>query len=196
MRPKAADTGMLAPFALTAVLFSRAALADEDIHELRGPKTVLAGWPLLAIAATILALVLALAGYLVWRRRRAATLPVATPAQAALAGLEAARSLLTAARAREFCDAASDVVRHYIEAQFALTAQQRTTEEFLQQLSTLPASPLATHQARLSEFLQHADFVRFSGTAADAASLEALYQAARSFVIDSSVAPHDQVPAT
>ena len=184
---------LLAPAA--ACLFSQLASAADDIRDLRGPKTALSGWPLSAVAAVAVAL--AVAGYFAWRRLRRTPPPVAlTAAQAALAGLEAARALIAPARSREFCDAVSDVVRHYIEVQFSLSAQRRTTEEFLQQLSAMPASPVAAHQSLLAEFLQHCDFVRFSGTSADAASLEALFQAARTFVINTASVAHDPLSAT
>lgn len=174
--------------------FAKLASAADDIRDLRGPKTVLSGWPLPAVAAAALAL--GLAGYITWRRlRRAAPPPAATAAHAALAALEAARALIAPLRARDFCDTVSDVVRYYIEVQFSLSAQRRTTEEFLQELSAMPASPVAMHQSLLAEFLQHCDFVRFSGTSADAASLEALYLVARTFVTDTANVSHDPLPS-
>lgn len=178
-----------------ALVAVQAAKAADDIRDLRGPKTLLSQWPLAAVLAG--AAVLAAAVYLGWRRlRRPPRLPDASPTEKALAGLEAARTLLASASARQFCDAVSDVVRGYLEAQFGLDAQRRTTEEFLKELSARPASPVVAHQALLAEFLQHSDVVRFSGASPGMARLEALYQAARRFVLDTSPTAHDPTPAT
>ena len=68
---------------------------------------------------------------------------------------------MKAGRIKEFYEQISDILRHYIEHRFNLRAPERTTEEFLAELTS--ADVLSKQdQERLGEFLQHCDLVKFA----------------------------------
>jgi Domain of unknown function (DUF4381) len=165
--------------------------AAEDIHDIRGPKAIVeAGWPL--TAAVVVALVVGLVGFLLWRRRRRAAAPmsrVQTLSEQTLAALESTKPLMRPETAREFGIAASEVIRTYIERRFQLVATQRTTEEFLQALLQGSNDVLARHRALLEPFLSQCDLVKFAGTSLAAGELESLLASARRFVLETSESP-------
>lgn len=72
-----------------------------------------------------------------------------------------AKDLVNAGKIKEFYECISDILRHYIEHRFNLRAPERTTEEFLNELSS--ADILSQDdQQRLAEFLTHCDLVKFA----------------------------------
>ncbi len=162
------------------------ATADaEDIRDIRGPKTQADGWFwAVGVAATLL---LAAIAYVIWRRRTRRPAPPLAADAAALARLDAIRPLLMPASGREYCRAASDIVRGYIEQRFDVIVSRRTTEEFLQDLLQSDAAPLAGHRGLLSEFLQQCDLVKFAGLSTGADDLESIDRTARRFI--ASTAP-------
>ena len=91
--------------------------------------------------------------------------------------------------ARAFGTAASELIRDYIEKRFNVIATQRTTEEFLQALLQSSNEALARHRSLLAEFLQQCDFVKFAGDSLAVADMEALFQSARRFVLETGEAP-------
>jgi hypothetical protein len=155
--------------------------SQEDIRDIRGPKTPRPAWLLPALLSV--AVLSGLAMYGVWRWRRRGRIPRALlPFEVALLRLEQIRSLMVPARAREFGIAVSDIVRNYIELRFNVIATQRTTEEFLQDLLDSSDASLARHRPLLSEFLQQCDFVKFAGVSVAVSSMESLRQSACAFV--------------
>jgi len=71
------------------------------------------------------------------------------------------QDLVKAGKVKEFYDHISDILRHYIEHRFNLRAPERTTEEFLAELSS--ANILSkSDQDRLGELLRHCDLVKFA----------------------------------
>lgn len=98
--------------------------------------------------------------------------------------LERAKALMQPATAREFGIAASEVIRSYIEKRFEVIATQRTTEEFLQTLLQSPNETLARHRSLLAQFLNQCDFVKFAGASLAVTDMEALFQSARGFVLE------------
>ena len=98
--------------------------------------------------------------------------------------LERAKTLMQPATGREFGIAASEAIRNYIEKRFEVIATQRTTEEFLQTLLQSPNETLARHRSRLGQFLQQCDFVKFAGASLTVTDMEALFQSARGFVLE------------
>ena len=166
---------------ITLLAGTASAAGEGDIRDIRGPKTLLAGSSM--IPAVIV--VVALCAYIVWRRRRRGTRARSlTLAEQALARLEETRPLMRPDSAREFGIAASEVIRNYIERRFNVIATQRTTEEFLQALLQTSNEALARHRALLAGFLQQCDFIKFAGASLAVADLEALFQSARGFVLE------------
>jgi len=71
------------------------------------------------------------------------------------------QDLIKAGKIKQFYECISDILRRYIEHRFNLRAPERTTEEFLTELSS--ANVLAqSDQDRLGEFLTHCDLVKFA----------------------------------
>ena len=161
-----------------------AAAAAEDIRDIRGPKALFP-W---GLVVELLAggLLLAAAGYAVWRWRRHRPSRALQYFEIALQRLEELRALMHPASVREFSSAISDTVRRYIEAGFKVTATQQTTEEFLHDILKTENSPLARHRSLLAEFLRECDLAKFAGISLSAANMESLYQSARSFIVGTS----------
>jgi LPXTG-motif cell wall-anchored protein len=167
------------------------AAAMADIRDIRLPGGSETGAYLALLGLGLAALVGV--AYLVWRRRRRAPL---RSYETALQQLEAARSLLRAERANEYCVAVSCIVRRYIEAGFRIPVTQRTTEEFLFNLAGRVDTPLARHRARLEDFLHRCDAAKFGGSAPTAPVLESLHRSAADFVRETTAEAHDAVSAT
>ena len=166
------------------------ARADEDIRDIRGPKSVLAqsgGVPAIVVGAAI---IVALLAYFIWRRRGRGVAPRRlTLSEQTLERLEKTKPLMRPESAREFGIAASEVIRDYIERRFSVIATQRTTEEFLQALLQSTNEALSRHRELLAEFLQQCDFIKFAGTSLALADLESLFQSARGFVLATGEQP-------
>ena len=170
-----------------------AAPVAEDIRDIRGPRNLLPGWVLPALAAGAVLIALGIYGFWRWRRKRAAR--VLLPYEIALQRLEEIGALMQPARAREFSIAVSDIVRIYIEQRFNVTATRRTTEEFLHDLLKSSDAALARHQGLLGEFLHQCDFVKFAAQSLTRQNMESLLQSARAFVL-ATAETHDSLPAT
>jgi hypothetical protein len=160
------------------------AKAEEDIRDIRGPKTVpAASWLVTAVIAGALLVTLCTAYVIRRRRQRGAPGRSLTLSEQTLERLEGTKPLMQPATAREFGIAASEVIRSYIEKRFNVIATQRTTEEFLQTLLQSSNEALARHRSLLAQFLQQCDFVKFAGASLAITDMEALYQSARGFVL-------------
>jgi hypothetical protein len=169
----------LAALGALGVLGARA--AEEDIHDIRGPKYVLPAWVVPVAAAG--AALLAAGAYGIWRRgRRARVARVLSPYELTLQRLEEIRGLMRPAGARTFGIAVSDVVRSYIEQRFQITATHSTTQEFLQGLLASADPALVRHRALLSEFLEQCDLVKFAGESLTLPGMESLHHSACTFV--------------
>lgn len=161
------------------------AKAADDIRDIRGPKALPGPWQL--PAALAIALVVALCAYLLWRRRhRSVAHRMLTLSELTLQLLDGARPLMRPGTARAFGIAASELIRGYIEKRFDVVATQRTTEEFLQALLQNSNAALVRHRLLLAEFLQQCDLVKFAGDSLAVTDMEALFQSARRFVLESS----------
>jgi Domain of unknown function (DUF4381) len=154
----------------------------EDIRDIRGPKALPGSWLLPALLTGTF--VIALGGYVLWRRHHRVRPRDLTLSEQALKRLEESRPLMRPATAREFGIAASEVIRSYIEKRFEVTATQRTTEEFLQDLLQHSNDSLTRHRSLLAEFLQLCDYVKFAGASLAVTDMESLFQSARSFVLE------------
>jgi hypothetical protein len=162
--------------------------AADDIRDIRGLKPVPGSWVIPAVVAA--AAFMALCAYVVWRRRHRVNQPWAlTLSEQTLQRLDTTRPLMRPETARAFGIAASELIRDYIEKRFDVVATQRTTEEFLQALLQSSNEALARHRSLLAEFLQQCDFVKFAGDSLAVADMEALFQSARRFVLETGEAP-------
>jgi hypothetical protein len=164
----------------------------EDIRDIRLPPLHFPLWLVAALSAG--GLLTALAAYALWRRRRRRPMR-RLPHEIALQRLEQIRPLMQPASAPAFAVAVSDVVRHYVETAFAVTATQRTTEEFLRDLIDSSQAALGRHRASLAEFLHQCDLAKFAGLSPTPQGMESLYEGARAFISESARDVRDPVPA-
>lgn len=115
-----------------------------------------------------------------------------------LSAEEAARRRLQAALAwiedpERFTVEVSEAARKYLEDRFGLRAPERTTEEFLAELSGSVALD-GRHKELLADFLTRCDLVKFARAVVDRSELEALHQAAVRLVEETVPSPLGPVP--
>jgi len=164
-----------------------------DIREIKPPVEIPSGlewlwWVLVALA--IIA-----AGYLLWkwwqkRKEQAAIVPVVPAHVRARQKLRAALTLI--AQPKPFCIAVSDAARAYLEERFNFHAPERTTEEFLRELS---ATELLAKQQKesLGRFLESCDLVKFAKYEPGETELRELYGSATRLV-DETAPQETQTP--
>ena len=191
---RVSPSGRSAPATGSGTASATAATTDEDIRDIRGPRSIFPLWQLLAwIAAGVLA---ALAAYALWRRLRRPSPPRRLELfEIALQRLDDIRSLMHPSTVREFSIAISDIVRQYIEVQMKITATHRTTEEFLRDLLDSSNEALTAHRNLLAEFLQACDMAKFAGVGLSMRIMESLHSSARGFVIETSKPAASPPPA-
>jgi hypothetical protein len=158
---------------------------SEDIRDIRGPKSELIQSSLLP-ALIVAAIAVAVGIYILRRRGKGGPIRKPTLLEQTLERLEGTKPLMKPATAREFGSASSEVIRSYIEKRFNVIATQRTTEEFLQALLQGSNETLARHRPLLADFLQQCDFVKFAGASLAESDMEALFNSARGFVVETS----------
>jgi hypothetical protein len=122
------------------------------------------------------------ASFAAWKWIRRGRFLVMTPDEIALQQLEEARQLMDPEHAREYCFAASQIIRSYLEAQFHVHAPRLTTEEFLRDLVEVRETMLASHRALLGDFLEHCDLAKFAGWRYSVPALEDMHKTAIDFV--------------
>jgi hypothetical protein len=167
----------------------------EDIRDIRPPYHLAPGWLWLVwIGAGCGVLGIA---YALWRaRHRLPGLRPKLPFELALDELQAARALMQPEHARAFSIRVSEIVRKYIEVRFATRAAHHTTEEFLHDCLTDPASPLATHRELLGDFLYHCDLAKFARWVLAVPEMEAMLASASTFVRNTGPETPPAVPGT
>jgi hypothetical protein len=86
-----------------------------------------------------------------------------------------------AGKIKEFYERVSDILRHYIEHRFNLRAPERTTEEFLAELTYTNMLP-RSDQERLGEFLRHCDLVKFAKHQPTAEQIQKTFNLVKDFI--------------
>lgn len=160
----------------------------SDIRDIKPPAPVPVDWRpyLLAAGVVVLAVLLAVALYVVLNRpRRQRVIPPRPPHEIALEALVRlrARNLVQAGEFEAYYVGLSAIVRRYLEDGFGVRAPEMTTEEFLA-AATDDARLLPAHRRLLGEFLSQADLVKFARAVPTLRDSEAAYDAARRFVED------------
>lgn len=155
----------------------------EDIHDIKGLVPLPHGWQWLW-ALLILAAVLALA-YWLWKRRHPTegvpAVPPLTPYELATRELQRLREENPPVEV--FYTRLSDIVRHYLEGRFHLRAPERTTEEFLYEVSQ-DRTLAQEHKDLLGAFLQESDLVKFARHHPEQSDKQRALEAAEKFVRD------------
>jgi hypothetical protein len=158
--------------------------ASLNINDVAPPAKFPFGWRNVLIIAGCVAA--AAAAFLIfWKRRRIKERIIAKlPAhEIAYRKLEAllARKLVEQKLYREFTAEVSDILRAYVEDRFGLKAPERTTEEFLVEVS--PALPVdAQKKDILKSFLVHCDLVKFAALEPSVADVERTFATCRDFI--------------
>lgn len=158
-----------------------AAQEMEDIHgakplvEIPAPEPPAPWWVWAAIAFAFLVI-----AALVWwlRRDKSEQASAEKLARRELTRLQRDGDKLSATA---FAEAASGVLRKFIEARFGLAAPKRTTEEFLQE-ATRGNHALAARADTLREFLRACDYAKFAEGDLDHAQRDHLVSKALAFV--------------
>ena len=126
------------------------------------PQTSAIGWLVAAGLVVLLAILGVVA--LRWRKRRPIEPRRQTPeeiAQAALA-LLLAENLPGRGLVKEFYLRLTGIVRQYVEDTTGIRAPEQTTEEFLRDMRSRAVFP-PERSARLAEFLEAADLIKYAG---------------------------------
>src|SRR6185312_14735499 len=135
------------------------AQAADDIRDIKPPVTIADGrqwlWWTLGGLAVLALLWLA---WRAWRRRgaRAAVVPILPAHVRARQSLEEALALI--GQPKPFCIKVSDAIRVYLEERFAFRAPERTTVEFLRELSATDLLSVEQKHS-LGVFLESCDLV-------------------------------------
>jgi len=163
-----------------------------EIKDIKGPLSLPENTALqiLLVGIGLLLLFLAIAGFLYWQKISRNRKPIEVqlrPEEIALQELERllAEDLLSRGEVKLFHLKISDILRHYIENRFGFRAAERTTEEFLTELSVANLhgdSLLGSHKTLLADFLSHCDLVKFAKHEPTIAESEKTVSLCRKFI--------------
>lgn len=169
------------------------AAADSELDPLKAQWVAPRSWLLPGLA--LLALLLAVAALVVWRRWRSKrhtiapvrpALPPDVAAFRALAEIERSE-LLETGRFKEYYSRVVDVLRRYIEARFGVEAMDRTTDELLAALAGA-----GVESGGLEELLREADLVKFAKYAPGVEPGRLLLRSVRGYVSRTTPAPVEE----
>ena len=139
-----------------------AAPVTSDIRDIKPPIEIPTGlewlwWVLAGLAILVIAIVV----WFWWRNRRSQILLVPPVPAHVRAKQKLDEALALIAQPKPFVIAVSDTARAYLEERFNFHAPERTTEEFLRELSGTDL--LAAEQKEsLGNFLESCDLVKFA----------------------------------
>jgi hypothetical protein len=172
---------------------SNAAIAANDIRDIKPPVEIPSGWEwiwwtlgVLAVAAIVFAL------WKWWQKRRW-QIPMEPPVPAhARAKQMLEKALALIAQPKPFCILVSDTIRVYLEERFNFRAPERTTEEFLHELQGTDLLT-AEQKEKLGEFLERCDLVKFAKYEPGEPELRDLHSSAVRLVEETE--PQPELPA-
>ena len=169
------------------------ASAFTDIRDIKPPIYIPNEWAWLWWGCGVLAVAVVVLLLWLWWRRRKNNLPVAPPVPAYVRARQRLRQALQLlAQPKPFCVAVSGAARTYLEERFDFHAPERTTEEFLRELSAteLLAKP---QKESLGRFLESCDLVKFARYEPGETELRELYGSAMRLV-DETAETGEEVP--
>lgn len=141
-------------------------------------------WPWIAGLGGGLAV--ALVGLIWWGRRPRKRPPPPPAHEVALERLRVLvdKKLVESGQVEAFFVEITSIVRDYIEQAFDLKAPEQTTEEFLNNITVVPA--VARHRAALEPFLTAADEVKFARVQPDPSRIQRTFDTAREFILQTA----------
>lgn len=158
------------------------AAPEEDIRGPRGlieiPSTPAADYRAWWIAAGVLVF-LAIA-YFVWKWWKKAH----TPPTAEAIALQALKNVPFDRPDETFANEVSAILRTYIQTRYSIAATQRSTEEFLSEITA--DSTLGAHQSKLRDFLRSCDRAKFANCPLSSETRKDLVDQATTFVVETS----------
>ncbi len=156
----------------------------EPLHDIHGPVETVNYPPyILLLTVLILAVPALVALYIFIKKRRRSTPPPILPWQKALNELAEARKSFSPKESLAYMEKISLILRHYIEARFAIPSTRRTTEEFLQNMRNFHGnSPLRQFLDDLQSCLEQCDLAKFAHCPPDDQTLSKLDQDITSFI--------------
>lgn len=164
----------------------------EDINPIKGVLSIPASvWPWLAVAAALVSAAIIVV-ILSSRKKEAHIPPPPPPHITALERLKrlANDNLIAQGLVDEFYVRLSDIIRRYIEDRFALRAPEKTTEEFLQDVSS--GNILQKQETDLLErFLTHCDMVKFARHDPTRDEIDESFDSADTFIQKTRIGVHD-----
>jgi hypothetical protein len=172
-----------------------AAPVATDIRAIKPPIAIpdyrLWFWLALAGVAVGAAVIVAV---VLWRRKAAQPppIPFVPPHVRARQRLQEALAMIS--QPRPFCILVSDTVRLYLEDRFNFRAPERTTEEFLREL-TASDLLLPDQKQSLGEFLSVCDMVKFARYEPGPPELQSLYDSATRLIDETEPRPEPVAPA-
>lgn len=134
----------------------------NDIRDIKPPIEIPNGWETfwLALAAFGILAILLLA-WVLWKKSRS-RIPVVPFIPAHVRAKQALQKALELiGQPKSFCVLVSDTVRRYLEERFNFHAPERTTEEFLRELSETDLLTVEQKES-LGRFLESCDLVKFA----------------------------------
>lgn len=183
-------------FATRPVLFPAAELGvaatggvevAPEPHWIPPTRRMMLGWSALVMLAAAALFGLVRLALMLRRRQRLRRL---SPRERAFVELEQLlrRGLLEKGLYKDFYIELTQVVRRYIERSHGIRAPEQTTEEFLEAASSHPRFTPAV-LARLRDFLQAADLVKFAGQESNPQVASAAVRTAREYVEQDAATP-------
>ena len=164
---------------------------QDELEDIRPPLFYLRSWLWLWIALGIVTAIALLVLLWFWLRPRRLLSPKSAY-ELALEKLEKARALLREDDPMPYSVFVSETIRSYLGQRFQAPSTRRTTEEFLRQMETDRATPLAEHRDLLRDFLQSCDLVKFGRYQPTLTELEQVQQRAITFVTATKPLPPSQ----
>jgi len=161
---------------------------QEEIYDIRPPLFFLRSWLWLWIALAVVGAVALVILLWNWFRTHA-ELKMKTAYELALEKLEQARAMMSEDDPEPYAVTVSEILRSYLGQRFHAPSSRLTTEEFLRQMQSDTATPLADHRDLLGNFLQACDLVKFARYQPRLAELEQVQQSAVTFVTATKPAP-------
>jgi len=150
----------------------------NDIRDIKPPIEIPTGWEWLCwVLAALAVVVIVVIAWLWWQKRRSQIVFVPPVPAHIRAKQRLVEALALISQPKPFVIAVSDTARAYLEERFNFRAPERTTEEFLRELSG--TNLLAGEQKEsLGNFLESCDLVKFAKYEPREAELRELHSSA------------------